>query len=253
MPEDTSVATAPQDANAMPDPVQTPAPTLNAAPTPDTAPPPPPEPTPAPVAPKGDANTTTDAAPPTWGDTNVGTAGILIVSLYLVLAFISLIYCLTRTWTKFDACAATPAVAGAGTQSLIPDIGLLCLVAIVGALGALIHAMRSFYAFVGNGQLKFCWLPMYFLLPFVGSALASVFFFILKGILSSGPPPSMTYTTTLGYLAVAGIVGLFTEETVVKIQEIAQTILGKKQGQKDPLDPTPVATQPVQPTDGQAG
>ena len=138
-------------------------------------------------------------------------------------------------------------------KQAVPDRTLLCLVAIVGALGAIIHAMRSLYAFVGNGQLKYCWLPMYILLPCIGSALALIFFLILKGILSSGAGTGATYNTTLGYLAVAGIVGLFTEETVVKIQEIAQTILGKKQDQKDPLDPTPAATQPVQSADGQAG
>ena len=248
-----------------------------------------------------------DTPPSAWGDANVGTAGVCIVSLYLAGVFLFLIFSLAHRWPEFDLCndgvAAVKARTAAATKAsgqpgepnpsaqenpvqppqqpvagematggqdgpakteakanqqaneavkapaaggvtanneskpAVPDRTLLCLVAIVGALGALIHAMRSFYAFVGNGGLKYCWLPMYVLLPCVGSALALIFFLILKGILSSGPGASATYNTTLGYLAVAGIVGLFTEETVMKIQEVAQTILGKKQDQKDPLPP----------------
>ena len=264
-----------------------------------------------------------DTPPSAWGDANVGTAGVCIVSLYLAGVFLFLIFSLAHRWPEFDLCndgvAAAKARTAAATKAsgqpgepnpsaqenpvqppqqpvagematggqdgpakteakgnqqanngikntpqggvktddeskpAVPDRTLLCLVAIVGALGASIHAMRSLYAFVGNGQLKYCWLPMYILLPCIGSALALIFFLILKGILSSGAGTSATYNTTLGYLAVAGIVGLFTEETILKIQEVAQTILGKKQDQKDPLDLTPAAPQPVHPADGQAG
>ena len=259
---------------------------------------------------------------PSWGDSTVGTTGVCVISLYLVGAFIFLLFSLARAWPPIDLCndgapaaarakpaaaakapeqpgqpnpsaqpgpvqppqqpaagempasgqnaaalnetrdnpspnnnVVTPAPKGGvkpdeATKPSVPDRTLLCLVAIVGALGALIHAMRSFYAFVGNGQLKYCWLPMYILLPCIGSALALIFFLILKGVLSSPPATGATYNTTLGYLAVAGIVGLFTEETIVKIQEVAQTILGKKQDQKDPLDPSTAAAKPAKPADG---
>jgi len=233
MPEDPSAATLPPDENSPPDPAKQPDPTLKPAPATDTPP------TPDTEQEKSEA-AKTDVPPPAWGDANVGTTGVCVISLYLVGALIGLIFCLSRTWTKFDACAVTAKI-------LVPDINMLCLVAIVGALGALIHAMRSFYAYVGNGQLKYCWLPMYILLPFIGAALASVFFLILKGILSTGPATGGTYNTTLGYLAVAGIVGLFTNETVEKIQEVAQTILGKKQEQKNPLNPTTPTAEPAQP------
>lgn len=120
-------------------------------------------------------------------------------------------------------------------KSDLNDRKLLCLVAIVGALGGLIHAMRSYYAFVGNGQLKFCWIPMYVLLPWVASALALLFFLVAKGLVPSLAAAGSNGNPSLFCLALAGIVGLFTEETVVKMQEIAQSILGRKQDQKDPL------------------
>jgi hypothetical protein len=132
------------------------------------------------------------------------------------------------------------------TKSDLTDRKLLCLVAIVGALGGLIHAMRSYYAFVGNGQLKFCWIPMYILLPWVASALALLFFLVAKGLVPSLAAASANGNPSLFCLALAGIVGLFTEETVVKMQEIAQSILGRKQDQKDPLQAAP-ATSPQTP------
>lgn len=131
--------------------------------------------------------------------------------------------------------AAPPKDAPATAKSDLTDRKLLCLVAIVGALGGLIHAMRSYYAFVGNGQLKFCWIPMYVLLPWVASALALLFFLVAKGLVPSLAAVSANGNPSLFCLALAGIVGLFTEETVVKMQEIAQSILGRKQDQKDPL------------------
>lgn len=198
------------------------------------------------AAQRQDAAQKQETAKQPWGDADVGTTGVCVVSFYLVLVFSVLIYCLARVWMKFDTCAATVAAAvaaaggtaGADAKAAIPDIDLMCLVAIVGALGALIHAMRSFVAFVGNGNLKVCWLPMYLLLPFIGSSLALVFFLILKGILSNGTSTGVACNGTLGYLAVAGIVGLFTEETIGKIQEIAQSILSRKQEQKDSLPKT---------------
>lgn len=132
-------------------------------------------------------------------------------------------------------------------KSDLTDRKLLCLVAIVGALGGLIHAMRSYYAFVGNGQLKFCWIPMYVLLPWVASALALLFFLVAKGLVPSLAAVGANGNPSLFCLALAGIVGLFTEETVVKMQEIAQSILGRKQDQKDPLASPPPATTARQP------
>ena len=61
------------------------------------------------------------------------------------------------------------------------NIRLLLIVIIVGALGGLIHVMRSFYWYVGNRDLRRSWLLMYILLPFVGAGLALLFYLIIRG------------------------------------------------------------------------
>lgn len=140
--------------------------------------------------------------------------------------------------------APTPATPPANekTTETVPkkpltDLRLLCLVAISGALGAMVHVIRSFYRYVGDRQIKRSWVPMYFLLPFSGTILAVLFFFILRGI-NSGTNETLHVSGALGYMGIGAIVGMFTEETVLKIQQVAETILGKKQKGKDALDET---------------
>ena len=53
---------------------------------------------------------------------------------------------------------------------------LLLLVILGGALGTLVHSLRSVYWYIGNRNLVMSWLAMYFMLPFAGSALALVFY-----------------------------------------------------------------------------
>lgn len=55
------------------------------------------------------------------------------------------------------------------------------LVSLGGALGAVIHVLISFSAYVGNNEFKVSWLSWYFLRPFVGSSLALIFYFLLRG------------------------------------------------------------------------
>jgi hypothetical protein len=43
-------------------------------------------------------------------------------------------------------------------------------------LGAFIHAGTSFVDFLGNKQMVYSWVPWYIIRPFVGSALAIIFY-----------------------------------------------------------------------------
>ena len=52
---------------------------------------------------------------------------------------------------------------------------LLLLVLLSGALGALVHALRSLYWYTGNRNLIRSWTSKYAILPFAGSALALIF------------------------------------------------------------------------------
>src|SRR5262249_16045579 len=52
---------------------------------------------------------------------------------------------------------------------------LLLLVILGGALGTLVHCLRSVYWYIGERSLVKSWMAMYFMMPFAGAALALVF------------------------------------------------------------------------------
>ena len=58
---------------------------------------------------------------------------------------------------------------------------LLFIVIFAGAFGSLVHAIRSFYWYVGSRDLRWSWTLTYLLLPFNGGILAMLFYFVVRG------------------------------------------------------------------------
>ena len=116
--------------------------------------------------------------------------------------------------------------------SLDSGVRLLLIVIVVGALGSLIHVLRSFYWYVGNRNLRTSWLLMYFLLPFNGGGLALLFFLIARGVSSS--QPTAIQASVGGYAALAALVGMFSQQALVKLKQIAQSIFAEAETGKDP-------------------
>jgi hypothetical protein len=84
-------------------------------------------------------------------------------------------------------------------------------VILAGALGSLIHAVRSVYWYVGNRELVWSWLAKYVVLPFLGAALAVVFYFVIRGGFFS-PQAGFEQTSPFGFAALAAMVGMFSEQ-----------------------------------------
>jgi hypothetical protein len=118
--------------------------------------------------------------------------------------------------------------------SLSGNVRLLLIVVVVGALGSLIHVIRSFYWYVGNRNLKASWLLMYFLLPFSGAGLALLFFLIARGISSQ---PVAIQSSVDGYAALAALVGMFSQQALVKLKKIAEGFFSEPEKGKDPAIP----------------
>jgi hypothetical protein len=106
------------------------------------------------------------------------------------------------------------------------EVRLLLIVILAGALGSLIHAVRSVYWYVGNRELVWSWLAKYVVLPFLGAALAVVFYFVIRGGFFS-PQAGFEQTSPFGFAALAAMVGMFSEQAVLKLKEVAETVLAK--------------------------
>jgi len=128
---------------------------------------------------------------------------------------------------------------------LIPDTFAILAVLLCGAFGGLIHGIRSFYFHVFAGDLEEAELVRLVLRPFSGAVLALIFYLVLRAGLgqavittaggtamdganaTAAAAPQPEGASIIFYAAVAGIVGMFTDQTVAKLKKIAEAILTK--------------------------
>lgn len=99
------------------------------------------------------------------------------------------------------------------------DARLLLLVMTMGALGSYVHAATSFVSYVGNRSFVKSWTWWYFLRPFIGMALAVIFYLVIRGgFLSAGAAASDI--SAYGITAVAGLAGMFSKQATDKLEEV---------------------------------
>ena len=122
------------------------------------------------------------------------------------------------------------------TFSVYDEVRLLWIVIIAGALGSLVHALRSVYWYIGNRNLVSSWLAKYMLMPFGGSALAVVFYFVVRGGFFS-PQAGFPQTSPFGFAALSAIIGLFSEQAVLKLKHVAEMIFSKAERGADAEPP----------------
>jgi IPT/TIG domain len=119
-------------------------------------------------------------------------------------------------------------------------VRILLIVMVVGALGSLIHVFRSFYWYVGNRSLKDSWLLMYILLPFNGAGLAVLFYLIIRGSITTQTP--LNPSSLDGYAAIAALVGMFSQQALTKLKNIAEAFFVAAEPGKDQAITTPKIT-----------
>ena len=172
--------------------------------------------------------------------------GMLAVVL-LVAAL--LLYCTWAFWPTGPTAPGTPApalgehtrVAFLGTHiSATQDVVLFVIVAAAGALGGLIHTIRSLCWYLGNRYLKWSWVPFYLLLPVVGASGATVFYLVFRAGLFS-PSTSTSDVNPFGFAAVASLVGLFSEQALEKLQDVFGSLLAPARAGRDTIHGEPGA------------
>lgn len=113
---------------------------------------------------------------------------------------------------------------------------LLLIVLLAGAFGSLVHAIRSFYWYVGNRDLRWSWALTYALLPFSGGILAMLFYFVVRGGFFSSQS-TIDATSPFAFAAFSGLVGMFSTQAVEKLKQIAGTVFAPAPQGKDHVGP----------------
>lgn len=112
---------------------------------------------------------------------------------------------------------------------------LFYVVALAGALGGLVHAMRSLSWYRGNRNLRQSWLLTYALLPVVAASMAVIVYVVLRGgliLVSTQTSPDVV--NPFGFAALAALVGLFSPETAEWLRRIFEQILTQAMKGRDP-------------------
>ncbi|GAC1313933.1 MAG: hypothetical protein NVSMB2_02700 [Chloroflexota bacterium] len=161
----------------------------------------------------------------------------LLVTAYLLLLSGMLIWSLVQLWPGPTPAGGTvPTTSEVGllffTVNISDEVRLLLLVVFTGALGGIIHAVRSITWYIGQQELRRNWLLTYIAQPFVGSTLAFLFYLVVRGGFFS-PQASFQQTSPFGFAAMAGMIGMFSPQAVLKLKDVAEIILTKPPAGKD--------------------
>lgn len=124
---------------------------------------------------------------------------------------------------------ANPGLRAAVPIRLIPDPPrptlILVIAMLFGALGALLHAINSFIAFVGSEKFVSSWGLFYLARPFVGAIMALLVLAVFKGQLAV---EVVSTTDFFSVAAICGLVGMFSDRSAEKLKEVFDVVLGPK-------------------------
>lgn len=173
---------------------------------------------------------------PAQGKTPPFSWGILLIGLYQIVLSFLLLGLMFIIWPERVAGADkawVPSIKWGTPPWLIgDDARLILIVMVTGALGSHVHAATSFATYVGNRRIRLSWAWWYVLRPFIGMAMALIFYFVVRGgLLSTGAVANDI--SVFGLAATAGLVGMFSKQAADKLRELFDTLFRTEQGEGD--------------------
>ncbi len=155
-----------------------------------------------------------------WGKRKMGLVGIVFLAAYLILGALLLVYLMIALWPDGEA----NEVSSLWGITLSAEKRLILLVVIAGALGSYVHAATSFVDYVGNRAITLSWTWWYLLRPFIGMALALIFYVVIRGGFFSSGANTTQYVNEFGVIAIAALAGLFSKQATDKLREVFDTL-----------------------------
>jgi hypothetical protein len=153
------------------------------------------------------------------GRSPVGPVGIVVVATLLFTAMILDFYSLVALWPPGNGILTGPARSQVLSVTLVLDREqrLFLIVALAGVFGGLIRSTFSMTEYVGHGALRRSWLLFYLSVPFMGGALAVVFYVILRGGLITG---TVAQVNPFGFAAIAALVGFAAPQAEFQLKKL---------------------------------
>jgi hypothetical protein len=116
-------------------------------------------------------------------------AWIITLTILFGIMAILLFYTIICIWPSGYVSSKDPFKLFGSIYTITAEHRFLLLMILGGALGANIHLIISFTAFVGNRTFVTTWIPWYLLRPLIGAGMAMFFYMLLRGgILTYSPP-----------------------------------------------------------------
>lgn len=113
---------------------------------------------------------------------------ITLTALFGITAVL-LFYIIICIWPSGYVSSQDPFRLFGAVYKITAEHRFLLLMILGGALGANVHLIISFTAFVGNRMFVTTWIPWYLLRPVIGAGMAMFFYMLLRGgILTYSPP-----------------------------------------------------------------
>jgi hypothetical protein len=150
----------------------------------------------------------------------IGPVGTVLLTLYIALISIVLFYGIPKLWPS----NANQETILFWTIPIGAEARMILLVGMAGALGSMVHVLRSFYWYLGTRELVVSWWAKYIFLPFVGATLGIIFYLVVRGGFFS-PQATIDQTMPFSFVAIAALVGMFSEAAISKLKEVAETLL----------------------------
>ncbi|MCP4612325.1 MAG: hypothetical protein GY845_26815 [Planctomycetes bacterium] len=162
---------------------------------------------------------------------SVGSVGILLTAVYLILSSIILLVAIIQCWPssvtprgQINTISQTQFLLW--TFMLSNEACLILIVVLAGALGGQVRSLRSLAWYAGNKELKKSWLLQYIFSPFTGATLAIVTYFVIRGgFVSAGSPTQQS--SVYVYAGIASIVGIASEPVALKLKQVAESLFTK--------------------------
>jgi hypothetical protein len=184
-----------------------------------------------------------------WGEGFVGAWIIVLLVVVIGLAALSL-YGVWAFWPSEATNAGSATNAGLPLHKTVHFFGyrrllsreslFFVMIAFAGALGGMVHSLRSLAVYVGSRELRWSWVPFYVLKPVLGAVLATLLYFVLRAGLFS-PSVSSQQASPYGFAAIAALAGLFSDQAVEKLRKVAEEVFEKLPPGKDSVSALPLA------------